>query len=195
MAAEQLTYAGIAERLGVSTEAARAVARRHGLTRSRGNDGKTLVSIDIAEIEHRPLPARRPVRDQAVAKSPPISGEFLLGRPFRDMVETLKGRITTLEAELGTSKAALSVEQQRSAGHRADFERERDRADRLNTIVDRMIAELQAVRTSLEAAHAPATEPAQATAAAGDRPRSHHRRHLWCWPLALVTLMVALVIP
>ena len=60
MASEQLTYAGIAERLGISTEAARAVAKRHRLARSRGNDGKTLVSIDFAEIQHRPLPVRRP---------------------------------------------------------------------------------------------------------------------------------------
>ena len=61
------------------------------------------------------------------------------------MVATLKARIATLEAE-------LVAEQQRSAGHRADFERERERADQLVTTQDRMVAELEALRSLLEAA-------------------------------------------
>ena len=48
MPVEQLTYAQIAERLGVSSEAARALAKRMRLPRSRANDGKTLVAIDLA---------------------------------------------------------------------------------------------------------------------------------------------------
>ena len=56
-----------------------------------------------------------------------------------------RGLIATLEAELVT-------EQQRSAGHRADFERERERADQLVTTQDRMVAELEALRSLLEAA-------------------------------------------
>jgi hypothetical protein len=61
------------------------------------------------------------------------------------MVATLKTRIATLEAD-------LAAEQQRSAGHRADFERERERADRMVTIQDRLIAELENLRFLLEAA-------------------------------------------
>ena len=65
------------------------------------------------------------------------------------MVATLTARIATLEAE-------LVAEQQRSAGHRADFERERERADQLVTTQDRMVAELEALhsllRSLLEAA-------------------------------------------
>jgi hypothetical protein len=62
-----------------------------------------------------------------------------------DVVATLKARIATLEAD-------LAAEQQRSAGHRADFERERERADRMVTIQDRLIAELENLRFLLEAA-------------------------------------------
>jgi DNA-directed RNA polymerase specialized sigma24 family protein len=40
MPVEQLTYAQIAERLGVTSEAARAIVKRHRLPRSRSNDGK-----------------------------------------------------------------------------------------------------------------------------------------------------------
>jgi hypothetical protein len=42
------------------TVAARAVAKRLRLPRSRGNDGKALVSVDLAEINHAALPARSP---------------------------------------------------------------------------------------------------------------------------------------
>ena len=50
MAAEQLTYAGIAGPLGISAVAVRAVAGHHRLVRFLGDDGKTLVSIDLAKI-------------------------------------------------------------------------------------------------------------------------------------------------
>src|SRR5262245_4432060 len=107
MPIEMLTYAALAERLKVSAEAARAIAKRHRLPRSRANDGKTLVSVDLSEIEHRALPARSPGGPQAV-------------------IASLKARIETLEAEIARLEAT-------AAGHRADFERERDRAERLVT--------------------------------------------------------------
>jgi hypothetical protein len=53
MPIEQLTYAQIAERLGVSSEAARAIVKRHRLPRSRSNDGKTLAAIDLEEIRYK----------------------------------------------------------------------------------------------------------------------------------------------
>jgi hypothetical protein len=66
MPIEQLTYAQIAERLGVTPEAARAVAKRHRLPRQRANDGKTLVAIDLDDVRHKPLSARSPRGHQAV---------------------------------------------------------------------------------------------------------------------------------
>ena len=62
MPTEQLTYAQIAERLSVSTEAARAIVKRHRMARSRSNDGKTLAAIDLEEISYKPIPARSPRR-------------------------------------------------------------------------------------------------------------------------------------
>jgi len=129
MPTEELSYAQMAERLSVSTEAARALVKRHRLPRSRSNDGKTLVAVDLGELHHRPLPGRSSRGYRAVT----------------DVVAALKARIATLEAD-------LAAEQQRSAGHRADFERERERADRMVTIQDRLIAELENLRSLLEAA-------------------------------------------
>ena len=129
MPIEQLTYAEIAERLGISSEAARAIVKRHRLPRSRSNDGKTLAAIDLEEIRHKPLPARSPRGDSAVT----------------DVVATLKAKVVELETE-------LAAEQQRSAGHRADYERERERADRMVATQDRIVAELANLRTLLDIA-------------------------------------------
>ena len=48
---EHLTYAELAERLGVSSEAARALTKRLRLQRQRGNDGKARVIIDLADVQ------------------------------------------------------------------------------------------------------------------------------------------------
>ena len=125
MPVEQLTYAQIAERLGVSSEAARALAKRMRLPRSRANDGKTLVAVDLAEIQHKPLPyGRSPRGDQ----------------PVTDVVAALKAKIEILQAELAKTE-------ERSAGHRADFERERARVDQLMSELLTATADLMAART------------------------------------------------
>jgi hypothetical protein len=103
MPSEMLTYLDLANRLKTSPEAARALARRLRLPRSRGNDGKTLVSVDLSEIRHTPLPARSPDGHQAVAAA-------------------IKAKVATLEAE----RTRLETT---AAGHRADFERERERVE------------------------------------------------------------------
>jgi len=92
-----------------------------------------LAAIDLKEIRHKPLPARSPRGHRSVT----------------DVVATLKARVAELEAELAQAE-------ERSRGHRADFERERERADQLVTTQDRMVAELEALhsllRSLLEAA-------------------------------------------
>jgi hypothetical protein len=103
MPVEMLTYADLAERLKISPEAARAIAKRHRLPKMRANDGKALIKVDLDEIQHRPQPARSPGGPQAV-------------------VAALKAKIETLQKEIEHLEAT-------AAGHRADFERERDRSD------------------------------------------------------------------
>jgi hypothetical protein len=104
MPTEMLSYSQLGERLGCSSEAARGLIRRLRLPRQKANDGKVLVSVDLSEINHKPMPARPPS-----------------GHPS---AVALKARVEELEAALVKVEAA-------AAGHRADFERERERFDRL----------------------------------------------------------------
>jgi hypothetical protein len=120
MPVEMLTYAELGERLKISPEAARALVKRHRLPRARSNDGKTLVQVDLAEINHSPVP-RAP---QAQAG--------------HQAVTALKQKIEALQAELIEMEVIAK-------GHRADFERECERTNKL-------LAEL--LRASTESATA-----------------------------------------
>lgn len=118
MSVETLTYAALGARLKISPEAARALSKRLGLPRSLSPDGKALVSIDLAEIRHTPRP-----------RGAHQAGTITL---LTKKIETLQAEITRLEA--------------RAAGHRADFERERERADRLLAELLQATAETMAAK-------------------------------------------------
>ena len=124
---EQLTYVQIGDRLNISSEGARAIVKRNRLPRSHDKNGKTLVAIDLDELQHKPLPVRSPRR-----------------LPVIDVVATLKARIEQLEAE-------LAAEQQRSAGHRAHYEHERERADLLARSHEELDIQLKNLRLHLQA--------------------------------------------
>ena len=94
MPVEMLTYAMLGERLNCSPEAARALVKRLRLPRQKANDGKVLVSVDLSEINHKPIPAR------SSADHHPI-------------IASLKARTEVLQMELAKIEALAS-------GHRAD---------------------------------------------------------------------------
>jgi hypothetical protein len=103
MSVEFLTYGALGARLNISPGAARSLARRLRLPRSLSEDGRALVSVDFAEVRHTPQPPRN---RQA-------------------------GNVTLLVAQIEALKAEIARLETSAASHRADFERERDRADRL----------------------------------------------------------------
>jgi hypothetical protein len=107
MPTELLTYQALADRLGVSPEAARGLAKRLHLPRRPSNDGKALVSVDLSEIQHKPKPVKSA---RLPADNPP---DFA----FKAKLEMLQAEVSRLEGV--------------AAGNRADYERERDRGDRL----------------------------------------------------------------
>jgi hypothetical protein len=114
MSIESLTYAELGDRLGTSAEAARSLARRLRLPRKPGNDGKARVTVDLTEIQYKPLRIRAPGDHRA-------DDDGLSAR-----VEQLQCELAGLEAEKRCLEAS-------AAGHRAGFERERERCDALTT--------------------------------------------------------------
>jgi chorismate mutase len=117
MPADMLTYGRIANRLSFSS-AFEALVNRFRLPRQRRNDGNGLPSIELTE------------GPTVTADAPGVD---------RSMVATLTARIETLEADFAKVEAAAAM-------HRADFERERERCERLMAEVLKGTAELIAAR-------------------------------------------------
>jgi hypothetical protein len=93
-------------------EAARSLARRLRLLRKPGNDGRVRVIVDLAEIQYRPAPTRSP-------------------DGLRADMDALKAQIEQLQSDLAKPETEKNCLKATAAGHRADFEHERDRCDRL----------------------------------------------------------------
>ncbi|WP_246774114.1 hypothetical protein [Bradyrhizobium diazoefficiens] len=146
MPIEALTYVALGARPKISPEAARSVAKRLRLPRSLSDNGKAVVIVDFAEVRHTPCPrgGRR-------------AGDIV---PFVENIEASQTEIVQLEA--------------RAAGCRADFEGERERAERLMAKVLQATAEIMPperpphrLRTRWRL-YGPVTESARSTAT--DRP-------------------------
>ncbi|WP_051386920.1 hypothetical protein [Bradyrhizobium sp. ARR65] len=110
MQVETPIYDVLGAPLTFSPQAARSLARRLRLRRALSNDGKSSVSVDLAEIRHTPRPPGNVV---------------------------LAAKIVALQAETARLEAT-------TAGHRADFERER--ADRLMVELLQATAETTAAK-------------------------------------------------
>jgi hypothetical protein len=128
MSVEFLTYGALGARLKISPEAARSLAKRLRLPRSLSDEGKALVTVDLAEIRHTPQP----------------SGSRQAGNIAVLTIVALQAEIARLEAS--------------AASHRADFEHERERADRL------MVELLQATAETMAAKEATARLEGEVTA-------------------------------
>jgi chromosome segregation ATPase len=119
MPTQLMTYDELAATWGVSREAARKKVEGLRLPRQTGNDGKTRVMVDLAEVQHQPA---KPKKD----RRPP--GDRTETEALRQHVETLRSEVERLLALAATN--------------RADFERERDRAEKamadLISLTDRL---------------------------------------------------------
>src|SRR5262245_22864088 len=128
MATEMLSYRQLAERLGCSRDAARALVKRLRLPLHKANNGKALVSVDLGEINHNLMPTHLSADQLPVAAS-------------------LKKRIEPkLEA---TAAHQAELERERERAERLMSELLRAKADALATraTVTRLEGELAALRS------------------------------------------------
>ncbi len=169
MSIEMLTYAALGARLNISPQAARSLSRRLKLPRSLSDDGKALVSVDLAEIRHTPRPPRGRASSSALlaAKIEALKAEIARlettatdhradfererERADRLAVELLQATAETTAAQEATArlealKAEITRLETTAADHRADFERERERADRLAVELLQATAEIMAAK-------------------------------------------------
>ncbi|HEV2158307.1 hypothetical protein [Bradyrhizobium sp.] len=138
MSVALLSYADLGARLNISREAARALARRHRLPRSRSEDGKALVSVDVSELRYKPRPR---IGRQVGRQADHIAASMA-------EIEALK----TAALEIEAFKAEIARLETAAADTRADFERERERADRLAVELKQAAAETIAANERAAAA-------------------------------------------
>ena len=191
MSVEMLTYAALGARLNISPQAARSLSRRLRLPRSLSDDGKALVSVDLAEIRHTPRPPRGRASSSALlaAKIEALTAEIARlettaadhradfererERADRLAVELLQATAETTAAQEATARLeALTAEIARlettAADHRADFERERERADRLAVELLQATAETTAAQEATARLEALKAEIARLETTAAD---------------------------
>jgi hypothetical protein len=78
------------------------------------NDGAVRVNVDLSDVQYKPVPGRSPRGHRSDFDA------------LKAQIEQLQAEVTKLETEKGATEAI-------AAGHRADFERERERSDKLMT--------------------------------------------------------------
>jgi hypothetical protein len=103
MEPEWLSYQEVANRLGVTPEAARSRAKRLGWRRQMGNDGRALV---LAALEPRP-PGDRPVTGPSPGGRKAVDPALLIA--LEGHVATLKAELEHRDAEIDTLKAELGT--------------------------------------------------------------------------------------
>jgi hypothetical protein len=155
MSVALLTYADLGARLNISREAARSLARRRRLPRSRSDDGKALVRVDFSELRFTPRPRTGRRADPIDASMARI--EAVEPFPFRqcrngalsfysDAFSLREPVSTSLEnaSETEAFKAEIARLEDVATAYRAVFERERERAERLAVELQQASAETTA---------------------------------------------------
>lgn len=93
-----LTYAEIAERLGISVDGARMKVKRHRWPKMKGNDGAVRVTVEESEL----IPSER---------SPNVKGTF--PDQVTEQVRTLEAHISTLREQLQKAETMAAQERER----------------------------------------------------------------------------------
>jgi len=125
----RLTYSELAERLGVSPEAARIRARRRGWPVGIGNDGKAVVTVwlsDLDDVSGRATTVRPPDDHPAVSgpEGGQVSGRMVELSALLEAQERIiqaEGRAAAAEAVVVELRAALEHERALGAEARAEL--------------------------------------------------------------------------
>lgn len=133
-----LTYAELADRLGITGDSARNLVRRRQWTRKPGNDGTMRIGVPKEYLDERdmeealPSPTEPPIDPPIVAAIiPPVE------------VETEGATVAALEAHIETLKEIVDRERGRGDSERERAEAERARADAERARADALADKLE----------------------------------------------------
>ena len=131
-----LTYAELAERLGVSVDGARMKAKRAGWPKVKGNDGTMRVTVEDAEL----TPAERsPNVRPAFAEQP---NEQV--RTLEAHIASLKEQVASMQDQLGKADALANTERGRA-------EQERERVADLTAQLLKLTADMMGLQQAHQA--------------------------------------------
>ena len=138
MAVEQLTYIQLGERLGISPEAARQKALRGRWRRIPGNDGKTLVEVDLASVAPPVSLSEAPATKRKPSKPRAVRDPYEQGTDAQT-IQALNGHLNTLREQL--EKAELSA-----AESRKEVALERERVAELTAQIIKLSGQIAALQ-------------------------------------------------
>lgn len=159
-----LTYAELADRLGIEREAARQLVKRRRWMKWKGNDGQVRISIPEEALSDRSSTGTRPDEETG---SEPVADRIEPG-----VLSVLTRHIERLEAQLEEAQKRAG-ERDAIAGERDAARAERDvLAAQIEALRDSTSTQVDALRAALvaaerdrdrwhEVATAPAPEPAR----------------------------------
>jgi hypothetical protein len=152
-----LTYAELAERLGITGDSARNLVRRRGWSRKPGNDGTMRIGVPKEYLDERdmeeaiPSPTEPPI-------DPPIIATIM--SPVEERIEG--ATVAALEAHIETLKEIVERERGRGDTERARADAERARADDERARADELAERIDRLRSeALKAAEAHADHDAK----------------------------------
>ena len=135
-----LTYAELADRLGITGDSARNLVRRRHWTRQPGNDGTMRIGVPKEYLDERdmeeapPSPAEPPIDPPIVAAIIPPVEEGI----DRATVVALEAHIETLKEIVDRERGRGDTERDRADAERIRAEAERARADVLAEKIERL---------------------------------------------------------
>ena len=139
-----LTYAELAERLGITGDSARNLVRRRQWTRQPGNDGTMRIGVPKDYLDERdmeealPSPTEPPIDPPIVAAIiPPVE------------VDTEGGTVAALEAHIQTLKEIADRERGRGDTERDRADAERARAEAERARADELAAKIEQLRATI----------------------------------------------
>lgn len=106
-----LTYAELAERLGVSVDGARMKAKRARWPKVKGNDGTMRVTVEEAEL----TPTERSPNVRPAFAEQPNEQVLEQIRTLEAHIATLKEQVVAMQEQIGKAEARADAERERVA--------------------------------------------------------------------------------